>query len=372
MKKRIVLLSMCVLMSACASRQAQEPPAPVREALPETPPAPVYAQVDVSAEAPESAMEKAAGACEDLIAALPIPADSPYCPLTREQLEALLDRVAETGAPVRAEGYDLRNYEQVVSFAQAVEKGHNAQTGIFTVSENGLRLDTLAQNEGRQMFLTTASYFPCTQASQGTLTETTGIALEPGGYLMYGDPALEGTCGGYRVLPLGDEKREACRRYVTPVFGSAGKLTDVDWDAQNLRGLNMQFAFETLYRLDTGKILDDAGYPQSSRNFTYSVPAAEVERIMTKYLPVTADQLREYGYDPSQAVYHWGSFAGGGYAPTPEVVEIQENDGKLIITVNAVGVEFGESCSGQCILTIQWNPDGSFRYLSNRIIPKES
>lgn len=368
MKKGIALLLACVLMSACAPQQA--PPAPVQERLPQTPPAPVYAQVDVSAEPPKSAMEKAAGACEDLIAALPLSPDSPYCPLDREQMEALLDRVAQTGAPVRAEGYDLRNYEQVVSFARAVEKGENAQTGIFTVSENGLRLDTLAQNEGRQMRLTTTAYFPCRQVSEGPLTETTGITLEAGGYLMYGDPAMEGSCGGFRVLPLGEDKRQACRKYVSPVFGSAGKLTDVDWDAENLSGLDMQFAFETLYRLDTGNILDSAGYPQSSRNFTYAIPAAEVERILTKYLPVTADQIRGYGYDPALEVYHWGSFAGGGYAPVPEVAELHENGEKLILSVNAVAVEFGESCGGQCILTVQRNPDGSFRYLSNRVIKK--
>lgn len=377
-KTWISLAALCLLLSACGPRgisdaphpataSANEPASPGEEALKVN-----DFEIDVAGEAPEQAMRKAVDACADFITGLNIPEGTSYYPLTREQTEAFLNCIAKTGAPVVAYGFDMRNYEPVEAFAAKVQAGEDAQTGVFQVSENGLTLLILAKNRGQQMYQRLNSYFPCTEIQDGGLEKTKGMELQENGYFLYGElgPENEGWCDGFRVLPLGEERREACRTYVEPIFYSAGKLMKTDWSEGDLSGLQMNFAFESLYHLETGVELYDAGFPQNDQNFTYSIPAEEVERVLTAYLPVTVEQIRkDPNYDGAQGVYHWGCFAGGGYAPSPEVAEIRENnDGTITLLVNSVSVEFGEACTGQAELTVELKKDGSFRYISNRML----
>lgn len=367
MRRLLPLLAVCLALASCGPGAAEaqpvsSPPAAAASAQEEEAP-----KLDVSREKPADAMEKAAKACADLTAAMNVPPDNPFYPLTWEQTKTIMDRIAALGAPVTANGHDMMNYGQVEAFAEAVAQGKDAMTGIFIVSENGLTLCTLAQNGGTQMIQHTESNFPCQAVREDALEETTGIRLE-GGYLVYGDPEAQ-SCGGYRVTPLGEENRRACRRYVEPVFQSAGGLMRADWDGDNLSGLDPQYAFETLYALDTGTALENAGYPQNASNFTYAVPGAEVRRILTRYLPVGEEWVRSLpGYDTAGDVYHWGCFAGGGYSPTPEVTDIRQNgDGTTTLAVNAVSVwSFGQVNDGQSELTLEIAADGSFRYLSHK------
>lgn len=372
MKGLTALLLALVLLAGCQRQYApaaSDPPPPSEAS--QTPPEP--AQASVSSLPPQEAMEQAAAACADLTAS--IDAGAGYYPLNSKQTEMLMERVASLGFPVTARGFDMKNYEQVLAFGEAVKAGNAARTGIFEVSDNGLSLTTLAQDGQRQTYQLTVSYFPLTETGGDEPVEITGIGLR-NGYLMYGEyavpeSALMQPCGGFRVEPLGPEKREACRRYVEPVFHSAGRLMSADWDESDLSGLELQYAFETLYQLDTGVTLYDAGFPQNSQTFAYTIPAEIVERVMTKYLPVTAENLRlSRGYDAAQTAYHWGCFAGGGYAPVPEVTEIRENeDGTVTLRVSGTSVEFGQEQSSACALTIAKTEADGFRYVSNRVLP---
>lgn len=329
--------------------------------------------IDVAHMPSKEAMQAAIAACGSLLDSLPDAGADAFYMLSREQFALFLDRIEQAGAPVVVSGEDLRGYEQIEAFCEAVKAGEDVQTGVFTVSENGFTLLTLAQNKGRQMTCVTSSAFPGKEIIEGPLAETSGITLTDNGYLLYGKVGEDGRGGaGFRVLPLGEENRAAYRTYVQPIFGCAGKLTDVSWSEADMAGLDLPYVLEALYPMEEKVALSDAGYPLNSQVFTYAVPQQDVERIMMKYLPVTQEQLRgTRGYDAAAGVYRWGCSDRGGSTVTGEVTGIRENaDGSKTLTVNRVDLAAGLTKAGEFVLTVMENEDGTFRYLSNALPPQ--
>ena len=96
-----------------------------------------------------------------------------------------------------------------------------------------------------------------------------------------------------------------------------------------------------------------------------------------EYLPITAEQIRDYAvFDEENQTYYWVRLGCFNYAPTffgtslPEVVEIKENeDGTVTLTVEAVCDMV--ICDDAVItheLTVRFAEDGSFQYLGNEIL----
>ena len=103
----------------------------------------------------------------------------------------------------------------------------------------------------------------------------------------------------------------------------------------------------------------------------------EFENLIMEYLPVTAEQIREYAvFDEENQTYAWVRLGCLNYAPTffgtslPEVIDIRENgDGTITLTVDAVCDMV--ICDDAVItheLTIRFAEDGSFQYLGNEIL----
>ena len=96
-----------------------------------------------------------------------------------------------------------------------------------------------------------------------------------------------------------------------------------------------------------------------------------------EYLPITAEQIREYAaFDEENQTYLWERLGCFNYAPTffgtslPEVVNIKENDdGTVTLTVEAVCDMV--VCDDAVItheLTVRFAEDGSFQYWGNEIL----
>ena len=103
----------------------------------------------------------------------------------------------------------------------------------------------------------------------------------------------------------------------------------------------------------------------------------EFENLIMEYLPVTAEQIREYAvFDEKNQTYYWARLGCSNYAPTffgtslPEVIDIKENeDGTITLTVEAVCDMV--ICDDAVItheLTVKFADDGSFQYLGNKIL----
>ena len=105
--------------------------------------------------------------------------------------------------------------------------------------------------------------------------------------------------------------------------------------------------------------------------------AEEFERLITKYIPVSREIIRQNTvFNEDKGEYYWAGLGCMNYAPTcfgtsvPEVVDIKENDdGTTTLTVNAVcEMVMNDEAIITHELTIKEDADGSFKYMGNKIL----
>ena len=82
--------------------------------------------------------------------------------------------------------------------------------------------------------------------------------------------------------------------------------------------------FEYLYGMKYGEKFNSEDYPNG-------IPKEEFESLIMEYLPITAEQIREYAvFDEENHTYDWARLGCGNYAPTffgtslPEVTALTE------------------------------------------------
>ena len=77
-------------------------------------------------------------------------------------------------------------------------------------------------------------------------------------------------------------------------------------------------------------------------------------------------------YDAKTDSYPYEMILHRQYPPFGEVVNYTENtDGTITLTVDGVWIEQGTDCAFTNTITVQPFEDGTFRYLSNTITPKQ-
>ena len=143
-----------------------------------------------------------------------------------------------------------------------------------------------------------------------------------------------------------------------------------NWNIENLNELDYNGMFEYLYGMKYGEKFNPEDYPNG-------IPKEEFESLIMEYLPITAEQIRDYAvFDEENQTYYWVRLGCFNYAPTffgtslPEVVDIKENeDGTVTLTVEAVCDMV--ICDDAVItheLTVRFAEDGRFQYLGNEIL----
>ena len=143
-----------------------------------------------------------------------------------------------------------------------------------------------------------------------------------------------------------------------------------NWDADHMEELDFNGMYEYLYAVKYGDKFNSEDYPDG-------IPKEEFESLIMEYLPITAEQIREYAaFDEENQTYLWERLGCFNYAHTffgtslPEVVNIKENDdGTVTLTVEAVCDMV--VCDDAVItheLTVRFAEDGSFQYLGNEIL----
>lgn len=97
------------------------------------------------------------------------------------------------------------------------------------------------------------------------------------------------------------------------------------------------------------------------------------ERIMTRYFPVSIEQLRNAcGYDKSTDSYPYEMIFASPYPPFGEVIDYTENaDGTITLIVDGVWPDYNSDYAFTNRIVVQPFEDGTFRYLSNSIEQKE-
>ena len=304
--------------------------------------------------------------------------------LNDETVLEMQKRLMETGCPVSTlvTYSNMENYESVDRFLEECTDGKSGSVVIYEIHGDGGIGRMKFIFDGTEMYVVSAggiwndnnkpgmSYISYTRIKEWKYTEKGWFGYE----LCVPEPPevseiMDGSCL-IRIKPMTEEQREISERCVQGLGYQGQNLLYSNWNAENMSELDYNGMFEYLYGMKYGEKFNSEDYPNG-------IPKEEFESLIMEYLPITAEQIREYAaFDEENQTYLWARLGCFNYAPTffgtslPEVVDIKENeDGTVTLTVEAVCDMV--ICDDAVItheLTVRFAEDGSFQYLGNEIL----
>ena len=304
--------------------------------------------------------------------------------LTEETILELQKKLMETGYPVvtLVTYSNMGNYENVDSFLEDCASGKSGSVVIYEIHDDGGIGRMKFIYDGTDMYVVSAgsvwnengksrmSYISYTRIKEWEYTEKGWFCYE----LCVPEPPevteiVDGSCL-IRVKPMTEEQREMLERCVRGLGYQGNNILCSNWDADHMEELDFNGMYEYLYAMKYGDKFNSEDYPDG-------IPKEEFESLVMEYLPITAEQIREYAaFDEENRTYFWARLGCFNYAPTffgtslPEVVDIKENDDETVtLTVEAVCDMV--ICDDAVItheLTVRFAEDGSFQYLGNEIL----
>ena len=304
--------------------------------------------------------------------------------LNDETVLEMQKRLMETGCPVSTLVIysNMENYESVDRFLEECTDGKSGSVVIYEIHGDGGIGRMKFIFDGTEMYVVSArgiwndnnkpgmSYISYTRIKEWKYTEKGWFGYE----LCVPEPPevseiMDGSCL-IRIKPMTEEQREMSERCVQGLGYQGQNLLCSNWNAENMSELDYNGMFEYLYGMKYGEKFNSEDYPNG-------IPKEEFENLIMEYLPITAEQIREYAvFDEENQTYLWARLGCFNYAPTffgtslPEVVAIKENeDGTVTLTVEAVCDMV--ICDDAVItheLTVRFAEDGSFQYLGNKIL----
>ena len=294
------------------------------------------------------------------------------------------DRIKEKGYPVTTmKAYAaMENYKRVEAFLKNCQDEKAGSVVLYELhSDGGIGRDKFIF-DGKDMYLISAcatwnsndtygmSYISYARIKEWKYTEKGWFGYE----LCVPEPPevteiVDGSCL-VRIKPMTKEQREMSEKCVQGRGYQGNNLVCSNWDADHMEKLDYNGMYEYLFAMKYHKAFDAEDYPNG-------IPKEEFENLIMEYLPVTAEQIREYAvFDEKNQTYYWARLGCFNYAPTffgtslPEVIDIKENeDGTITLTVEAVCDMV--ICDDAVItheLTVRFAEDGSFQYLGNEIL----
>ena len=303
--------------------------------------------------------------------------------ISKETACEMMSVIKQTGCPVTFTDsyFDMENHEEMEAFLKKAENGEPGEIVVYDIIESGGITRKHFQFDGNQMYelCSTATWSgksePVISTSYARIKEWKYTDKGWFGYKLcvpeYPEvtEVMDGSCL-IRVKPMSEENRAMTEKCVAELGYRGNNLLCTNWSAENIEDLDYNGLFEYLYKMEYGQIFSTADYPDG-------IPKEEFEAMLMKYLPVTAEQIRQYAvFDEENQTYRWVRLGCGNYAPTffgtsvPEVTKITENqDGTITLTVDAVCEML--ICEDALItheLRVRFLEDGSFQYLGNEIL----
>ena len=304
--------------------------------------------------------------------------------LSDETLDQMQDVVGESGSPViTSEIYcTMSNYEKMDQFLKDCLEGKDTSIILYSLLNSGGVSRKEYIFDGSEMYLLTVgarwndSYDPV--VSSVSYTRINEWKYTEKGWFCYElcvpePPEVTEIVDGselIRVIPLSEEYIELSEKYVYPLCYQGNNLLCSNWDTTTLSTLDYNGVYEYFYKMKYGEGLDPG-------NYSNGIPATDFECVIMEYLPVTAEQIREWGvYDEETHTYAWERLGCGNYnlsyfgTSVPEVIGVRQNeDGTMTLTVEAVcELVIANDAVITHELTIRVNEDGSFQYWGNEIL----
>ena len=277
---------------------------------------------------------------------------------------------------------DMVNSEKVEKFCKAAEKEEQAAVDIIVVFDEGeiiqyhlesmdgkvdVRLCQVEWKDNNPQ----AEYYDEYEAYAWKYTEKGYLFIEE-----YRPPGFDGAPGetGFRVQPLDETCRELNRKYVMPLGYTLNNLLITNWDEQNYTELDFYDLYEKMYHMKYGK---QVSYEANFGGAEYEVPEDEFEEVLQTYLPFDSTEIEKgtfYNCDNKTFRYRPRGLydCEFPYEPYPEVISYEKlHDGTLKLTIEAVWEIRMLDQAITSELIIKPMEDGSFQYLSNKIIKSD-
>ena len=288
---------------------------------------------------------------------------------TGEMGKAVVEQLGGKGLVSITENADMQNHEKIEAFYSDYLKGRESKVTVFDVHRDGLiGAVTFIYRKGKLQ-----TYYAGVRWKKGGVPEIQGtsvsnvseIKLTEKGYFIYAyERNIEHASlrEYWRIEPLSEECRELTRKYISGLSYVNYNMLVTNWDSSNAEDILMPSMYEDIYRIYTGENLK-AG----------KIPAEEYEKVMTTYLPVSAEQLREHcKYDEDSDSYENEMVFSSPHPPFGEVVDYKKNkDGTITLIVDGVWPDYDSDLAFRNTVVVRPFKDGTFRYLSNSIEKKE-
>ena len=303
--------------------------------------------------------------------------------ITQDTAVNMQKSIGEEGVPAAVSGSDVNmlNYEVMDHFLKEASEGQEAETVLYRIHTDGTVSREKFTFDGVDMYSLytkgrwTDDIKPAfsvnsrSRLSQWKYTEKGWFCYE---YCTAQPPELTEVVDAYemiRVKPKTSEYREMEEKYLDIIGYQGNNLLCSEWSEDQIEGLDFNGLYEYFYMEEYGREID-------TEKCAGGIPQEEFESLLTKYLPVTAEQVREYAsYDPESETYDWVMLGVGNYAPNafwisvPEVTGIRENeDGSVTLTVDVVCEKKGNDDFYTHEVTLRILDDGKAMYLSNHIL----
>lgn len=304
--------------------------------------------------------------------------------LSDEAILYIQNTLIESGCPVTTsvEYVNMGNFESVDSFLTECMEGKSDSVVMYDVNYDGSIGRMKFIFDGTDMYVVSArgmwndngkpimSNISYTRIKEWKYTDKGWFCYE----LCVPEypevmEIVDGSCL-IRVKPMTEEQREMSEKCVRGLGYQGNNLLCSNWDTEHMEELDYNGMYEYLYAMKYQEKFNSENYPNG-------IPKEEFENLIMEYLPVTAEQIREYAvFDEENQTYAWARLGCLNYAPTffgtslPEVTGIKENgDGTVTLTVDAVCDMV--ICDDAVItheLTVRFADNGSFQYLGNEIL----
>lgn len=334
--------------------------------------------------------KKAAMSYQDIIDSVPDYPDVSFI-IPDDKMKQIIARISALGDTVLAHDFNLEHSDKMLNFYKAILSGKKVEFAIFEIDTDGSLIECVFKYQKGRLYMTTvgASWsYSSKQLSVGNIdfAYIDKFKLTNNGYFLYHTIHVKSGqdySSGFRVKPLPDENWALNKKYIEPVGYLGNNLFVTNWNKSTISRLNFNDMFQYIYNLEYHQDPDfqtpyqtDIETPQS---FISAVPAGDFEKVITKYFPVKAKELRQIAvYDSAKQVYPFNYFFidDDDYyftgevieSPSAEVVNAQTNkDGSITMVVNVPNFNNYSDCGIRHVLTVMPQKDGSFQYISNYV-----
>lgn len=287
--------------------------------------------------------------------------------LTAGQCEEAVFLLGKAGFVAVSEHIPMENPGQIEAFYHDYLENRDTHVTVFQINDDKtLDALTFLYKKGKLQTCYVGTDFRddgTPEIRETRFRDIARISLTPKGYFIYSykeTPQYASLCQYWRIHPLPEKCRELTEKYVKYISYVNHDLLVKNWDYSNAETILTSSLYEDLCRIHTGQ------EPVSENG---RIPASQYEQIMTRYLPVSKEQVRAHcGYDGKTDSYPHEIVMHRQYPPFGEVTDYTENpDGTITLTVDGVWVEEDTDCAFTSIIVIQPFADSTFRYLSNTI-----